>query len=30
VTFQDDLILTQNTGGQGIILNVRDLSERKE
>jgi len=30
VTFQDDLILTQNADGQGIILNTRDLSERKE
>jgi hypothetical protein len=29
VTFQDDLILTQNAGGQGIILNTTDLSERK-
>jgi hypothetical protein len=30
VTFQGDLVLTQNAGGKGIILNARDLSERKE
>jgi hypothetical protein len=30
VTFQDNLVLTQNAEGQGIVLNARDLSEQKE
>jgi hypothetical protein len=29
VTFQDDTIVTQNTGGQAVILNARDLTQRK-
>jgi hypothetical protein len=29
VTFQEDAIVTQNAGGQAVILNSRDLSERK-
>jgi hypothetical protein len=29
VTFQDDLIVTQDTGGQAVILNGKDLTERK-
>jgi hypothetical protein len=30
VTFQDSFVLTQDANGQGLILNARDLSERKE
>jgi hypothetical protein len=30
VTFQEGFVLTQSAGGQGVILNTRDLSERKE
>jgi hypothetical protein len=30
VTFQEGFVLTQNADGQGLILNTRDLSERKE
>jgi hypothetical protein len=29
LTFQDDLIVTQNTDGQAVILNGKDLTERK-
>jgi hypothetical protein len=29
VTFQDDVIVTQNTEGQAVILNARDLTQRK-
>ncbi|AEF85390.1 conserved hypothetical protein [Treponema primitia ZAS-2] len=29
VTFQDDLIITQNTEGQAVLLNAKDLTERK-
>jgi hypothetical protein len=29
VTFQDALILTQNTEGQAVILNAQDLTQRK-
>jgi hypothetical protein len=29
VTFQDDMIITQNSDGQAVILNGKDLTERK-
>jgi hypothetical protein len=29
VTFQDDVIVTQNTEGQAVILNAQDLTQRK-
>jgi hypothetical protein len=30
VIFQDDVLITQNTGGQAVLLNARDLTEKKE
>jgi hypothetical protein len=29
VTFQDDLLITQNTDGQAVILNARDLTKKE-
>jgi hypothetical protein len=29
VTFEDAVLITQNTDGQAVLLNARDLTERK-